>query len=110
MFWSVDAELEEILGDAKAALAQCNEQPKESDGNEEERTAVLSPVNQVKQNAEADKETLVSLVKRFLVRRVLLGIMSSRDWVISPGCWVHQSVYMPRTSRSLNGISRWSDL
>jgi THO complex subunit 2 len=67
IIWSIDAELEEITGDARIALSQCSEQNKAKEGKEKDRATILAKVTKAKQNADADKDSLVELVQKFLV-------------------------------------------
>ena len=63
IIWAIDSELEEILGDAKAT-ANAAEQGTLS------ATTVAQAVK-AKGNAESDKETLVLIVRRLLVRVIV---------------------------------------
>jgi hypothetical protein len=65
MIWAVDAELDEILGDAKTAITNCGES---SAGH---LAAALSRAKKAKQNAENDKEILTQIVKQLLVCHLL---------------------------------------
>jgi THO complex subunit 2 len=74
LIWSVDAELEEVIADAKAVIASCGDhgsafKTKDTrDTPSKDRSLVLSKVMKAKQNAENDKETVTLVVKKFLVR------------------------------------------
>jgi THO complex subunit 2 len=76
IIWSIDAELDEILADAKATLSPITDQSRENDANENDRAALVTKLTKVKQNAEVDKETLVDLVKRLLVCVVFCTLFS----------------------------------
>ena len=67
IIWSADAELEEILLDAKAALAQCADQNKANERTENDDMSFLTAMTKAKQDAELDKDTLIDLVKQFMV-------------------------------------------
>ncbi|KAK7061446.1 THO complex subunit 2 [Favolaschia claudopus] len=60
MIWAVDAELDEQLTDAQAAIKNCGESPVGS------LAAALSKAKKDKQNAESDKETITAIVKQLL--------------------------------------------
>ena len=82
ILWTIDSELDEILGDAKN-VAGATEQSGSS-------PATVSQAVKAKENAEADKGTMVVLVQRLLVRgitstlsRVSLNSTSSRRSVYS---------------------------
>ena len=60
ILWAIDAELEEVLGDAKNAASAAEQ-------GELSPTTVAQAVK-AKDNAEADKETMVTLIRRLLVR------------------------------------------
>ncbi|KAF9468910.1 transcription factor/nuclear export subunit protein 2-domain-containing protein [Collybia nuda] len=62
MMWSVDAELDEVLADAKIALATGGEHGAPNATISE----LLSKAKKAKQNAELDKETIQVIVKKFL--------------------------------------------
>lgn len=61
MIWSIDAQLDEILGDAKAVLASTSDQSANA-------SAHFSEAKRVKQDVEQDKEKIQVIVKKFLVR------------------------------------------
>ena len=65
MIWAIDAELDELLADAKAALAACDGQTSAANGNV---SALLSKARKAKQDAERDKDTIQLIVKKLLVR------------------------------------------
>lgn len=65
ILWAIDSELEEILGDAKGA-ATAAEQGALS-------AATVAQAVKAKANAESDKETVVGMVRRFLVGFVFVG-------------------------------------
>ncbi|PFH52601.1 hypothetical protein AMATHDRAFT_74079 [Amanita thiersii Skay4041] len=62
MIWSLDAELDEIISDAKAAIA--------SSGVEQDKSKsaadAFAKTQKVKSNAESDKDTLQSIVRKLL--------------------------------------------
>ncbi|KAH7888047.1 transcription factor/nuclear export subunit protein 2-domain-containing protein [Phlebopus sp. FC_14] len=60
--WSVDAQLDELLADAKAAASELVPGPKPKD---------IPKASQMKQTVEQDKELLTDLVKRFLITGVI---------------------------------------
>ncbi|KAF5387899.1 hypothetical protein D9615_000104 [Tricholomella constricta] len=64
MLWSVDAELDEVLSDAKLALATCGKQ----EGNV---SFLMSKAKKAEQNAEKDKETVQVIVKKFLDKGII---------------------------------------
>jgi len=64
MIWAIDAELDELLADAKAALAACDEQLSAANGNV---LAFLSKARKAKHDAERDKDTIQLIVKKLLV-------------------------------------------
>lgn len=97
--WSVDAELEDIISDAKSALA---EEQKGADSSKSfDRDAVAKGLH-TKQSAEEDKETLVGVVRRLLVRVNLSSMLYSVDGVrvvvgySRPGCMQRASRSQPR--------------
>jgi THO complex subunit 2 len=57
MIWSVDAALDEVLTDAKATLSS----------GDSATTEVVEEAQEIKKNAEKDKEVLQAIVKRLLV-------------------------------------------
>lgn len=59
ILWAIDSELEEILGDAKAAAATAEQGALSA--------AIVAQAVKAKGNAESDKETLVLMVRGFLV-------------------------------------------
>ncbi|KAL0580932.1 THO2 plays a role in transcriptional elongation [Marasmius crinis-equi] len=63
--WSLDAELDEIVGDAKALVTSCGEQ------TGDQVTSLLTKTTKVKQNVEADKSTIASVVKKLLELGIL---------------------------------------
>ncbi|KAJ3922736.1 transcription factor/nuclear export subunit protein 2-domain-containing protein [Lentinula edodes] len=65
LIWSVDAELDEVLVDVKATIAAYDGQ------SADKPQAVLGKANRVKQSAEADKATIVLIVKKLLQYGVL---------------------------------------
>ena len=65
MIWAIDAELDELLADAKAALAACDGQTSAANGNV---SALLSKARKAKQDAERDKDTIQLIVKKLLVQ------------------------------------------
>jgi THO complex subunit 2 len=74
LIWSVDAELEEIIVEAKVALAACGDQNGMSYGEKVERQkslftslAISVDATRAKQNAETDKATITQLVQKLLV-------------------------------------------
>lgn len=71
MIWSIDAELDEVLADAKAAMTSCND---EDAAVNSKISAVLPKVRKAKQDAEHDKETIQVIVKKFIVRFMGLSI------------------------------------
>lgn len=68
MIWSLDAELDEIISDAKAAISNMSSDQERSKGIAE----ALAKSQKVKTNAENDKETVQAIVKGLLVRCVVL--------------------------------------
>ena len=64
MIWAIDAELDELLADAKAALAACDEQSSAANGNV---SAILSKARKAKHDTERDKDTIQLVVKKLLV-------------------------------------------
>lgn len=75
MIWSVDAEVEEVLSDAKAAITSCGDQgspgKQAKDGKDssvKDLSAIFSKAMKARQTAEHDKESLTVIVKKFLVR------------------------------------------
>ncbi|KAJ7755620.1 transcription factor/nuclear export subunit protein 2-domain-containing protein [Mycena maculata] len=60
MIWAVDAELDEILGDAKSTIGNCGDA---SAGN---LAAPLARAKRAKQNAENDKEIIITIVKQLV--------------------------------------------
>ncbi|KIK65595.1 hypothetical protein GYMLUDRAFT_70692 [Collybiopsis luxurians FD-317 M1] len=60
LIWAVDAELDEVLGDVKSTIAGCGEHGAEN------QQPILAKANKVKQTAEADKATIVLIVKKLL--------------------------------------------
>lgn len=68
MIWSVDAELDEVVADAKVALTTCGDQGAAATNNV---SNLFSKARKAKQNAENDKETVQLIVKKFLVRQLL---------------------------------------
>jgi hypothetical protein len=74
MLWSVDAELEEIVVEAKSALANCVDHSgashAETKGSQvlKNCSASYSRVMKVKENAENDKEVVTVIVQKLLVR------------------------------------------
>jgi hypothetical protein len=69
MIWAVDSQLEEILADAKSAIATFAEQDnsKAKDSKDSPAKAPAAKVIKIKQHAEQDKETLTDIVRTFLV-------------------------------------------
>ena len=68
MIWSLDAELDEIISDAKATISTLsNEQDKSKDITEN-----LTRIQRAKANTETDKEMVQAIVKRLLVRFIVL--------------------------------------
>lgn len=61
MIWAVDAELEEVLGDAKSTITNCG------DGSVGNLVVPLARAKKAKQNAENDKEIIANLVKQLVV-------------------------------------------
>jgi THO complex subunit 2 len=68
MIWTVDAELDEVLADAKTALATCDEQGNAATGS---AAAVPNKSRKTKQDAEKDKDSIQFIVKKLLVRCVV---------------------------------------
>ena len=66
MIWAIDEELDEIIGDSKNILAVYDDSGA-SDNTESPTTTVLGNAVKAKKAAEEDKETLISIVKKFLV-------------------------------------------
>ena len=62
--WSIDAELEDILGDAKGAASAAEQGALTA--------ATVAQAVKAKENAETDKATLVVIVRRLLVRILFL--------------------------------------
>ena len=62
--WSIDAELEDILGDAKGAASAAEQGALTA--------AIVAQAVKAKENAETDKATLVVIVRRLLVRILFL--------------------------------------
>ncbi|KAF9076495.1 transcription factor/nuclear export subunit protein 2-domain-containing protein [Rhodocollybia butyracea] len=60
LLWSIDVELDETLADVKATITSCGEQ------SADKQQPILAKANKVKQNAEADKATLVSILSKLL--------------------------------------------
>ncbi|KAG6831879.1 hypothetical protein H0H92_006996 [Tricholoma furcatifolium] len=69
MIWSVDAELDEVLNDAKVTLAACAKQEDST-----RLSSIVAKVKKAEQIAEKDKETVHGIVKRFL-RSKEIGII-----------------------------------
>ncbi|KAL0063115.1 THO2 plays a role in transcriptional elongation [Marasmius tenuissimus] len=63
--WSLDAELDEIFYDAKALITSCGEQ------TGDKVSSLVAPASKVKQNVEADKATIASVVKKLLTLGIL---------------------------------------
>jgi THO complex subunit 2 len=61
MIWAVDAELDEILADAKNTITNCGDS---TTGNV---AAALSRAKKAKQNAENDKDIITHIVKQLVV-------------------------------------------
>lgn len=73
LIWSLDAELEDVLSDARlAANAEQGQSPTVADDKDDkaaaEHAARLAKIMKAKENAESDKETLTIIVKKLLVR------------------------------------------
>lgn len=74
LVWSIDAELEEVLYDAKTVTVKAEQGnlPLIPGGNEEgsqiDVSTAIARVIKASQDAEADKETLASIVRKLLVR------------------------------------------
>ncbi|GLB33487.1 putative THO complex subunit 2 N-terminus [Lyophyllum shimeji] len=66
MIWSVDAELDEVLSDARAALATYGKQ--EVNGTV---SSLVLKAKKAEQNAEKDKETVQVIVKRLLELKII---------------------------------------
>ncbi|KAM6495643.1 Transcription factor/nuclear export subunit protein 2 domain containing protein [Amanita muscaria] len=66
MIWSLDAELDEIIADAKAISNWSNEQDKSKSASE-----ALGKAQKAKTNAENDKETIQAIVRRLLDYRII---------------------------------------
>ncbi|KAF5393664.1 hypothetical protein D9757_000298 [Collybiopsis confluens] len=66
LIWAVDAELDEIIGNANAAIAACGPQ-----GADKQQQAVLAKVTKLKQSADDDKATIISIVKKLLELGIL---------------------------------------
>lgn len=70
VIWSTDAQLDEFLADAKAALSGSDQTPggqQMKDTPKKDTTDGVGRVARLKQFAEQDKDTLSELVKRLLV-------------------------------------------
>lgn len=69
LFWTIDVELDDVHSDAKIALANAEQGnvPTAVDGAD--AAAVIARVAQVKQSAEADKDTVATIVKALVVRQ-----------------------------------------
>ncbi|KAK0191289.1 transcription factor/nuclear export subunit protein 2-domain-containing protein [Armillaria mellea] len=61
MIWTVDTELDEIVADAKATIAKNGAQ--ESPGD---KSLALSKAKKAKQDAESDKDRIISIVTQFM--------------------------------------------
>jgi hypothetical protein len=88
-------ELEEISGDARVALSQCAEQSKVKDGKENDRMSLLAKVTSAKQNAEQDKDTLIDIVRRLLVRPGFMDIRFPANTSNLPGRRNSQPIRLP---------------
>ncbi|CAL1701359.1 unnamed protein product [Somion occarium] len=76
LIWSLDAELEDVLSDARlAANAEQGQSPTVADDKDDkaaaEHAARLAKIMKAKENAESDKETLTIIVKKLLSVGVL---------------------------------------
>ncbi|KAJ7283481.1 transcription factor/nuclear export subunit protein 2-domain-containing protein [Mycena rebaudengoi] len=60
MIWAIDAELDEILVDAKTTITNCGDSPAANSA------AALSKARKAKQNAENDKEIITNVVKQLV--------------------------------------------
>ncbi|KAL6309570.1 transcription factor/nuclear export subunit protein 2-domain-containing protein [Sparassis latifolia] len=69
--WTIDAELEEILADTKAATNAEQGSAGLTAKDKEDIAATVAKVLRSKQNAEADKATLATIVRRLLTLGVL---------------------------------------
>jgi THO complex subunit 2 len=70
MIWAVDEELDEIIGDSKNIITNCNELGS-GDTLESTMRAALGNAMKAKNIAEEDKETLAEIIKKFLVRNLM---------------------------------------
>jgi hypothetical protein len=66
LLWTVDVELDEIISDANATLANAD-QGNAVGGSGADAVTVVARVAKVKQNAEVDKVTLAGLVRSLVV-------------------------------------------
>lgn len=76
MIWALDAELEEVVVDAKAAITNCGDQAAAAkdtkDPSAKDRSVIFNRAVKSKQNAEHDKEMVTVVVKKLLVRVLFL--------------------------------------
>lgn len=84
--WSLDAQLDELVTDAKAIIAAAEQTTEASD---------LRKATGIKQTAEKDKEFLVEVVKRLLVSAS--GSPEYIELTFYLVCWNHRRSCMPRT-------------
>ena len=103
MVWSLDAELDEIISDAKAAISNISSDQEKSKGAAE----ALAKSQKAKMSAEGDKETVQAIVKSLLVRCVVLqnrGIPKSG----LPGFQSNRSSDLSGTSGFCNTCRGWT--
>lgn len=67
ILWSIDAELDEILFDAKVAAAKAETSSADASVENKDLTISVAQVLKSKQNADSDKETLSKILRRLLV-------------------------------------------
>jgi len=88
MIWSVDTELDELLGEARIAATASAEQTKLS---AKDLSLLTSRAKKAQQNAEVDKQRIPVIVKKLLVR------IPSNSNVVSHFAHVGKSYHYYRT-------------
>lgn len=81
LIWATDAELEDILVDARNASAnaeQAGAQGGEADGPAVNHADLVVGILKAKENVESDKDTLVDITRRLLVSNVIVSLVLDR--------------------------------
>lgn len=108
MIWSLDAELDEIISDAKAAVSNMSGDQGDREKSKSAAEA-LAKSQKAKTSAESDKETVQSIVKSLLVRCVVLQNREIPKCGL-PGLQSSRSSHLSGTSGFCSACRSWAHI